>query len=422
MFVYSGLGHALQVLYASALPDLTTAYFAGGTDPCIDGRQESDACREALRQASTVMAIFGTLGGVSGVLCSPLMGAVAEVFSIKAIMCWSMLSGVALSLSLLGFVHYGLSIYWLCIMGELAAVVVPNLPLFLWIAKYASAKDRIRYIGWLQAISLAKGLVLPTIGTVFQKDHLPQVLVVGNLIWLALLPLLPREDEQAGGAFEWRAALGKTRHEVKQSWGAIAALTRAPGARLLLLLNLLIRVATQGWNEIILLYLKASLGLKIEDVARPIFMSSLAVIFCLVCLVRPCYRCFSLRTLILVSFGCTCILTVGWIFATSILQVTVIMLLSAPLAIVGPGLQGSLIEVVKESFGSVGVMQSVWAIGEISGPLVFKGTFSIFVVPASWHPAAPSAPVWLLLILKVACFLLAWQLPLDLSHKPRDQA
>ena len=121
-------GTASTVINALVLPAFSTAFFNGGTNPCIDEGHASAACKEALKKAERIGSNFTVLGAVCVFFTSPNIALLCDRFGRKLIMILGQVAGFLSVLSLVAVDIFGISLYvyyasWTTTHGESAAIL-----------------------------------------------------------------------------------------------------------------------------------------------------------------------------------------------------------------------------------------------------------------------------------------------------------
>lgn len=102
---------ASGVLNGLILPALSTAFFNGGTDPCIGEAHDSPACKAALSRGSRIGSNFTLLGSICVIIASPFIALCCDRLGRKPMMVLGQIANLVAVLSLLAVDVLGISLY-----------------------------------------------------------------------------------------------------------------------------------------------------------------------------------------------------------------------------------------------------------------------------------------------------------------------
>lgn len=123
-------GTASTVINDLVLPAFSTAFFNGGSDPCIgEEGHASAACKEALQKAERIGGNFTVLGAVCIFFTSPNIALLCDRFGRKPLLIFGQVAGFITVLSLVAVDIFGISLYvyyTLSVLASAACIQVPH--------------------------------------------------------------------------------------------------------------------------------------------------------------------------------------------------------------------------------------------------------------------------------------------------------
>ena len=122
-------GTASTVINGLVLPSFSTAFFNGGTNPCLgDEGHASAACKAALQKAEKVGSNFTVLSAICIFFSSPNVALLCDRFGRKPMMILGQAIGFLAVLSLVAVDLFGISLYVYYALSVVAAAACVQAP------------------------------------------------------------------------------------------------------------------------------------------------------------------------------------------------------------------------------------------------------------------------------------------------------
>jgi len=289
------LGATAETVSGLVLPGLATAYFNGGTDPCIGDAHSSAACQASVAKSLSVASSFGLLSSVLAFFGSPIVGSLCDAVGRKPLLIANSFMVFVHVSSLLAVEMFDFSLYiyfWLGIaLGAMSGTVMFG----LWIADKTSPAHRLALFAALAAAMDVEGIMMPLFGAFVRTRACLIIAVVLSLACLVLTISLPesapREQRQA---FTWNQTA---------RLGGIFAIFKDKRYRTLSLLVLIGNTVHAGCASIFLLYMKEQFGATLQMVGPIMFINGVSALLVQLFVVQRLGNCLGLRKLILVGYA-----------------------------------------------------------------------------------------------------------------------
>eukprot|EP00445_Apocalathium_hangoei_P016370 CAMPEP_0203897738 /NCGR_PEP_ID=MMETSP0359-20131031/40333_1 /ASSEMBLY_ACC=CAM_ASM_000338 /TAXON_ID=268821 /ORGANISM="Scrippsiella Hangoei, Strain SHTV-5" /LENGTH=519 /DNA_ID=CAMNT_0050820687 /DNA_START=67 /DNA_END=1626 /DNA_ORIENTATION=+ len=406
--------------------DLGTAYFNGGTDPCIGAGQGSLACDGTVRKLSQTSALFSTISALICIISGPLTGVVADMVGTQPVLVVSLIARMGLFISFAGLAYGRMSVYYFFAFQELSSLVPTSVTYILWLVENTLPKARMTKIAKLSAVVALQGAITPLILASLPRESAPIIVVVLGLSCIGLAAVMPARPPRRvvakaphGGVAEGSAAT------VRRQLAASARFVMAPAHRTIVGVAILSSTVQQGCDSILLLFMKARFGLSMPEMAR--FQSTYAFFFIVAQLVVvPALQSYAgLRGTVFIGFviGVLVNLTVlvipseTWLFP--VMAVGAMSSIGSPaiIALVANLATGGLRDGANASLATV---NSIGSVSHLFGPLLFNVAFSYFLEPGHLPSSSnswPGSPFALAIVFQIACIALLRLVPEHIFEK-----
>mmetsp|Transcript_178486 Transcript_178486/g.566329 ORF Transcript_178486/g.566329 Transcript_178486/m.566329 type:complete len:504 (+) Transcript_178486:47-1558(+) len=299
------LGSLAEGLVALNTLDLAVAYFSGGTDPCASGpSHDKRACDEAVARAKEVHTLVDIIKSVSGVLLSPVVGVLCDVYGRKPFIIFYEVTVLIYVLSLGAVFWLGAPVYWIYAAKVVDGLVNSSLVFQLWLIDSLPEQQRAAFMAIVYVLCDFEWVVVPVLGGLASRAVLAALALACGIIVVVLAACLPESlprgerlrgpgpllrdgrSHQAGRAFSLRA---------------ITRLFRSPASRLVVFLYV---SATARSSAIQYAFLKLRLGIDYKAYSQITLPSTVANWLAQLCLLGVLQRILGLRGLCAAGFAC----------------------------------------------------------------------------------------------------------------------
>lgn len=419
------LGSTVATISALMLPDLATAYFNAGVDPCAGDGAGTPRCVAVVTKVTNLSNIFATGSAIISLVCNTFVGAAADIWGRRTIMIIAVILGKINALSILSVEYLNASIYLFFATSELMALVPSIVISNLWVADRAPARERAKVFGRLQAAMLTEGIVIPIFTTFLTRNGSSIALLICSLgaILMAVFffkESLPREKRIASQGSQCRRLFTAFR--------ALVRLFQEPLLRQITAIMLLGDSIQEGYKAVFLLYLKEQYGLTMQTISPILALNTASNFVVLLCFIKPMEQFLGLRMLIVASLLFGILLSIGWLCAGSYFSLCLVASFSGLSSAANPAVWALFSNVATAEQGSsigipFGAFLSLAAIPPICGPLLFRSVFVFFLDPNNPLGCKIASSPWILVILiNISMVFLVLRMPrstfrvLSLTH------
>lgn len=366
-------GTASTVINALVLPAFSTAFFNGGTNPCIDEGHASAACKEALKKAERIGSNFTVLGAVCVFFTSPNIALLCDRFGRKPIMILGQVAGFLSVLSLVAVDIFGISLYFYYVLSVVASAACLQVVFALWIADRTTTEQRIAFFATLAAAMDVEQTVTPVAS--FVPSTRNRLILSACLSFLALaatvlgIPESISENQRRDICRNWRLS--------RLFQFGIVASKKYRGLTLLMLVSNSVHA---GCGAIYLYYIQGHFGKGLRDVAPIIMLNGINNLLVQIFVVKHLARCLTVRGVILLGYFFGALNCAIISFVPNFNDLYVLAVTSGLGVIFAPAIQALYMNSAQpDEMGQVqGAVNSVLTVTGGLGPLIFSRLLAAF--------------------------------------------